>query len=251
LDALDVRVGQEASFGRPQLPSLSFDAVYGAGMVPRGVAFVGGAASEYAFDPIITRVITDHVYDASEPDFAVAQWFPTRPVNVNRLGSRLGRGGNKGQLVLYPAQYQAGAEGEGVLRAFERIRLRIYYDDGSGGSDWQSPVIRRVELVAQEEQVQILLNVIDPAQVVGKPSGVQDVLLSLSLDGVAWSHIMPSRSGDVWSATVALPPGTTASNLSFVAQAVDGVGNVAFSSNKGDSYHGEKIKVYLPLLLVQ
>ena len=98
-------------------------------------------------------------------------------------------------------------------------------------------------------QAQILLTVIDPDPGVGEPSGVQDVFLSYSADGVQWSDAGTSRDGDVWSATIPLPSGKTAANLSFVAQAVDGAGNVAYSSNKGQSYQGEEIKVYLPLLL--
>jgi hypothetical protein len=75
------------------------------------------------------------------------------------------------------------------------------------------------------------------------------VSLSYSADGVQWSSAETARSGDVWSAIVPLPPGMTAVNLSFVAQAVDGAGNVAYSSNKGEAYQGEPLMVYLPLLL--
>jgi hypothetical protein len=249
LDALDVDVRQEISFGRPQLSSLSFDVVYDAAMIPRGVTLLSGEMAEHDFDPIITRIITDHVYDATEPGYGFEQWFPTQPVNINRLGSRFGDGGNKGQLVLYPLQFKSDGSGAGVLRVYEQLRLSIFYDDGSGGSDWQAPVIRRVEVVSGVGQAQIFLTVIDPDWGIGKPSGVQDVFLSYSTDGVQWSDAETARNGDVWSATILLPPGRTAANLGFVAQAVDGAGNVAHSSNKGEVYQGEGIKVYLPLLL--
>jgi len=249
LEAQAVDVRQEISFGRPQLSSLSFDVVYDESMIPRGVALLGGESSERAFDPIVTRVITDHVYDATEPGYAFEQWFPTRPVHVNRMGSRFGAGGNKGRLVLYPLQFKADGAGAGVVRMYELLRLRVFYDDGSGGNDWQAPVIRRVEVVPGDGQAQILLTVIDPDWGVGKASGVQEVSLSYSTDGVQWNDVETARDGDVWSVTVPLPAGMTATNLSFVAQAVDGAGNVAYSSNKGEAYQGEPLQVYLPLLL--
>ena len=135
------------------------------------------------------------------------------------------------------------------MRVYEQLRLRVFYDDGSGGSDWQAPVIRRVEVVPGVDQARIYLRVIDPDWGIGEPSGVQDVFLSYSTDGVQWSDAETTRNGDVWSATIPLPPGRTTSNLSFVAQAVDGAGNVAYSSNKGEAYQGEGIKIYLPLVL--
>jgi len=73
--------------------------------------------------------------------------------------------------------------------------------------------------------------------------------LSFSTDGMEWTSIAPSRVGDVWSVTLPLMSGRLPENLSFVVQAVDGAGNVAYSSNKGASYSSARGMVYLPLVI--
>jgi hypothetical protein len=40
-----------------------------------------------------------------------------------------------------------------------------------------------------------------------------------------------------------------ANSLSFVVQAVDGAGNVAYSANKGQVYGVDESLIYLPLVL--
>ena len=246
----DVTERQEISFGRPQLPTLSFDAVYTDTRIPRGVVILGGTASDYPFDPIVTRVVTDYVYDASEPAYAFEQWFPSQPVKINRLGSYVGDGDkNEGMLVLYPAQFMAVEQGVGVLRAFDQLHLRIYYEQ-PGDSDVMAPVIQRVEAIPGPSQVEIVLEVIDPDPGVGTVSGVDQVWLTWSLDNVNWSDLLvPHTGGDTWSTTVPLPDGATGAQLTFVVQAVDEAGNVAYSANKGKSYSGAESTLYLPLIL--
>ncbi|MGD9099821.1 MAG: hypothetical protein PVF45_05020, partial [Anaerolineae bacterium] len=243
----DVAVEQQISFGRPQLPSLRMDVAQGMGtQSPRGVIILGGQAGDHTFDPIITRVVTDHVYDTTEPGYDFEQWFPSPPVQINRLGGRFGDGANEGQLGLYPAQFRATGDGLGLLRAFEEIKLRVYYDPGT--TDWQAPVLRRVEADPTLNTVDIRIEATDAG------SGVQEIRLLYSLDGSVWDvHTLTtpdsgSAHDGVWSWSVPLS-GALPGDLSFVVQAIDHAGNVAYSSNKGESYRGADSTLYLPLLL--
>lgn len=249
-DTEKIETRSHISFGRPQLPILSFDAVYADAQVPRGVAILGGRSTDLTFDPIVTRIITDHVYDLTEPVYQFERWFPTQPVKIIRVGSHLRGGENVGQLALFPAQFRAGDAGTGTLRAFEQIRLRIYYQDTRDAGDKQAPVIRRVKTVAGADGVDITLNVIDPDPGINPPSGVGDVWLTYSTDGVIWKSDVPltQSTGDSWSATIDLPPGGHAGNLAFVVQAVDRTGNVAYSSNKGEWYRGADTNIFVPLV---
>jgi len=250
----DITVRQEVSFGRPQLPSLSFDAVFASNLEPRGVVILGGTTTDYPFDPIITHVLTDHLYpEFSEPDYEYDQWFPTQPIKVNRLGSHVGDGGNEGQLVFYPAQFRSTGPDVGTLRVFDQVELRIYYEDVNdpvSTGDWQAPVIRRVEALPGADQVDITVEVVDPDAGAGTPTGVSDVLLFYSTDGVTWQTDVPLMpgAGDTWRASIVLPAGVQPGSLSFVIQAVDGAGNVAYSANKGESYHGADT-LFLPVVL--
>jgi len=250
LTEADVVTRQEIIFGRPQLPSLRFDVVYSETQLPRGIVVLGGQMREYAFDPIVTRIITDRVYIEDEPVYAFEQWFPTQPIKINRVGSYVGEEAqNKGQLVFYPAQYRGSSAG-GVLRVYDQVRLRVYYGDEMDIEDWQAPVIRRVRAVPGASSVQVSLQVSDPDSGVGTPSGVEDVWLTFSLDGEMWSSVPATRqSGDTWHVSLDLPGGGGASRLSFVVQAIDGAGNVAYSANKGGVYRGAESAVYLPLVL--
>jgi hypothetical protein len=245
----DVTSRQEISFGRPQLPSLSFDAVYASNQVPRGVVVLEGTMADYPFNPTITRIVTEQLYDPTEPGYSFDQWFPTQPVKVNRLGSSVGTEENEAQLVLYPAQVKATSPDEGTLRIYESLKLRIFYEDVNSVGDWQAPVIHLVEVVPGEGQVDITMEVTDPDPGVGTPSGVSEVLLAYSTDGVSWVGASPSQAGDVWTITLSLPAGSTPNSLSFVVQAVDGAGNVAYSSNKGEDYSGAGGTVFFPLVV--
>ena len=100
------------------------------------------------------------------------------------------------------------------------------------------------------DRVVITLEVIDPDPGVGSPSGVADVWLTYNTGGSAWTSVKATSSGDdTWRATITLPAGSSASNLSFVVQAVDGAGNVAYSANKGESYSGSEGTIHLPIVL--
>jgi hypothetical protein len=161
----------------------------------------------------------------------------------------LGEGGNKGQVVLYPAQYQARGLGAGVLRAFDEFRLRIYYDD-TGVSDWRAPVIRRVDTVPGVNQVQLTVEVVDPDPGAGEVTGVAEVVLAYSSDGVSWKSDVGLKKGanNIWTGIIGLPVGVLPGDLVFIVQAVDGAGNVAYSANKGELYSGAESVVYLPFV---
>jgi len=248
LTAADVSVGQAINSDRPQLPSISLDAVYGETRVPRGVAVLSGEASEYPFDPIITRVITDQVNDSTEPEYKLVGWFPTQPIKVNRLGSHIGGVGNEGRLVLYPAQFQGVSADGGTLRAFEELRLVVYYEDSAVTDDWQPPAIRRVETELGTDQVQVVAEVSDPDPGVGQPSGVAEVLLFYTANGASWTSAGGASVGESWRFGINVPAGSSAGQLRFVVQAVDGAGNVAWCSNKGRLYGGAESRLYLPLV---
>jgi hypothetical protein len=193
-------------------------------------------------------VITDQENDSTEPEYEVASWFPPQPIKVNRLGSHIGGGGNEGRLVLYPAQFQGASADGGTLRAFEELQLVIYYEDSAVTDDWQPPVIRRVEIAPATDQVQVVAEVSDPDPGVGQPSGVAEVLLFYTANGVSWTSARGTRVGETWRFGIDVPAGSTAGQMRFVVQAVDGAGNVAWCSSKGRLYGGAESRLYLPLV---
>jgi hypothetical protein len=248
LTVADVSTGQEINAGRPQLPGVSLDVVYAETRVPRGVVALSGKATTFSIDPIVSRVVTDDAQGLTEPQYGSQGWFPSRPINVNRLGSYLGDGGNEGRLVLYPAQFQGASEAGGTLRAFEELRLEIYYEDSGMVDDWQPPLIRRVETTPGADRVEVLVEVEDPDPGVGQPSGVTQASLFYTMDGATWSRIRGTGSGDLWQFSLDLPAGSSLDALRFAVQVVDGAGNVAYSDNKGRLYGSVDSRLYLPLV---
>jgi hypothetical protein len=152
-------------------------------------------------------------------------------------------------LVLFPAIFEAQSPDSGVLRAFETIQLRIYYEDLAGGEDWRAPVIHRVEMAQDRDRVRVAVRASDPESGAGQPSGVTGVLVTYSTDDVHWDSdvILTQDAGALWTGEIDLPPGSDAGSLQLVVQAVDGAGNVAYSSNKGRLYRGVRA-TFLPLL---
>jgi hypothetical protein len=251
LGANDVTLRQESSFGRPQLPSLSFSAVYSQTWVPRGVVILGATqTADYLLDPIVTRVITDQVSDRTEPDYEFQRWFPTQLATVNRLGSHIADETNSGPLVLYPAQFETTNAGAGALRVLEQLRLRIYYQDSTIADDTQPPVIRWVDTNVSLDQVEVTLDVTDPNQGTGQHSGVMEVVVLYSMGDGLWKTDVPAvQSPDgKWHLAFGLPPGRHGFDLSFIVQAVDGAGNVVVSSNKGEAFSARTGALFLPLL---
>jgi hypothetical protein len=249
LTVADISSEQQIGFGRPQLPLLRFDAVFDRRQAPRGAVIIGGTMAEYPFNPTITRVVTERVYDPTEPAYSFEQWFPTQPVKVNRLGSHIGTEGNQGQLVLYPAQVWADSPDSGVLRVFRKLELRILYEDITNTGDWQAPVIQQVTVLPGENQARVTAQVIDPFAGVGKPSGIGEVRLAYTTDGKNWNSILMANGRGTFAANINLPPGTHPGQLSFVVQASDNAGNVAYSSNKGEGYGGAEGLIYMPMVL--
>jgi len=85
-------------------------------------------------------------------------------------------------------------------------------------------------------------------------SGIREIHLLYSLNGIDWNvrTLWVLSSGDVydgiWSGFIPLD-GSTPESLSFIVQAVDQAGNVAYAANKGQSYSGAESVTYLPLVI--
>ena len=155
----------------------------------------------------------------------------------------MGEEGNEGQVVFYPAQFKATGPGTGQLRVFDQVTLRIYYDDGNIPSDFRAPVFGLVTSAPTADSIHIEVHVTDDV-------GVIEVTLLYTWDGVTWTSLSLPRIGtDLYGTDLAVPPGSNPSALSYIVQAVDGVGNVAFSANKGETFSGVDESIFLPLVL--
>jgi hypothetical protein len=218
----------QASPGRPVQPLTSEPLLEFNGMEPHDALFLAGSGRrEVDFDPLVSRPVTDTAL--TEPEYDYDGWYPLKPFTVNRLG-------DLARLVVVPAQYY-GNEANGIERLFEQMVFEVYYAE-EGQDDFATPAIWGVEAEASEGALVFRVLVQDD-------SGVERVVVSYSKNGKQWqSFDLSYQTSGYWEGTLS----GWGSALYYFVQAVDKVGNVGMSVNKGLFFKTEEL-VYLPLLL--
>ncbi len=199
------------------------------GQTPHGVVLLNGTAASEAFNPYISRPVTDTA--EPEPLFESPAWFPPNPWAINRLG-------DLPQLALVPAQFK-GNQASGVLRRFTDLKLQVYYTD-TAVTDFAPPVVWEVDGKAFMGQADFWVTAQDT-------SGIQQVLMLYTQDGIHWTSVdlqyAPGQSR--WEKHLS---GLTGQFL-FYIQVVDGAGNVTVTSNKGLFFEPEQHRIYLPIVM--
>jgi hypothetical protein len=81
-------------------------------------------------------------------------------------------------------------------------------------------------------------------------SGVERVVVTYSKDGENWESLdlTYDSEGGYWEGQLT-DPVLSGGEVSYFVQAVDGVGNVSMSANKGLFFEPEEHSLYLPLIM--
>ncbi|MBV7328669.1 hypothetical protein KFU94_10495 [Chloroflexi bacterium TSY] len=204
--------------------------------VLRGVGFRGGQYADN-FDVIpLTGAATTELRATHTP-FISTVFFPLVPWEINYFDVLANRGTmttGDTRLAVIPTQYRSTDVDsiDGTMRTFSNMSFRFYYSANTQSYTNTTvgivnvpalaspPVIDTVS--AQEQGSDVLIDV----EVTGDPSaGIQEV----------WVTWTTCDATNICSGLLSLS-GTPAENIRFMAQAVNGVGLVSLSLNKGEYY---------------
>ncbi|MGA7760020.1 MAG: hypothetical protein WCA57_19425, partial [Ilumatobacteraceae bacterium] len=224
--------------GRPVQPKAVADIsvvdASGTGLaeVARG-AIVLDQVSEYVVnpDPVIATPVFDEALSQQEP-VLTSGVFPARPT---RITTSTGPGGERQQLVLATGQYDVET---GVQRLDDDIDVVVYYapTQGSGASnDFTPPTVTNVTSSISGGSLSVSLNA-------GTTTDVVDRVYVLVAESpgsgapVDWRGLDLARTPGTnrWTGSLALTPGTT--DVEFIVQAKDAVGNVGYATNKATNF---------------
>jgi hypothetical protein len=195
------------------------------GQTPHGAILISATSGRESIDPLIARPVTDTAL--SEPPFDADVWVPSGMWAVNRRG-------DEARLVVVPAQF-LGNQDSGTLRRFTSLQFEVYYapDDET---DFTQPTVWQVGndgatfwAIAEDE------------------SEIQRVVMVYTEDGSQWQSVDLGYVSlqDRWEAQV----DNLSGQVLYLIQAVDGVGNVTITSNKGAYFEPSGGEVYLPLMV--
>jgi hypothetical protein len=249
---------QANAAGMPTMPSLSIPVTYTDqyGMQRlQDVNMVDATSSEQAFDPLVTRMITDEDYLDSEPSFQFPeQWLPDQPFassvfeseNLEPLGPINRR---YLQLLLTPQQFK-GTEDGGVLRTYDTMTLRITYlsensDDGLL-NDIYEPVIWDTNRAGHQVTATIIEHDADG------PGTVKEAWLMVKVGPTNWDKVTLTLQRDttdlaIWRAQGTLPASTSLP-LQAMLFAEDLSGNIGVETFNGKLTLGADKFVYMPTI---
>ena len=212
---------------RPTLPQTSQN-IHQSGYLAHGALLLGGSFSDIANDPLITHVITDETYAATEPLFDSAAWFPVFPAAINRL-FRLNAEPLE-RLVVAPAQYLSVTPITGTLRLYTALDFEIYHAP-TDVTDFAPPAIWQVQLTHNASRQPVFRASLEDAA-----SPIQRVV-------VLYRRLSPLPAQTTWSkaellynpaAALAEGPALVQPGLyEYFAQAVDAAGNVGLAYDHG------------------
>jgi PKD repeat protein len=193
----------------------------------RGVLIKGGTyTDEPGFDPVISLPSQDWLLDDQEPAVCLDAFWPAAPVVVNGLDP----GGGPQTLVVTPGQFRctsgAAPAVTGVQRTYSSLTLEVLR---SNAADNEPPEVDEVDFSAGAG------GSLDVTVKAGDPSGIAKiVLLRYSGGGITSteSNFEPPfpASGPF---TINVPNAQPADTIA--GQIVDGAGNVAHLTGKGNN----------------
>ncbi|HVN53896.1 MAG TPA: choice-of-anchor Q domain-containing protein [Anaerolineaceae bacterium] len=220
------------------------------GQVLRGVAFRGGTYSDQTHVvPLTTSPTTET--STAHLSYNTPVFYPTQVwmLNFNDAVS-----GGDTRLVAIPAQFQSSAPGaiDGALRSFSQFNLQLFYLPASW-ADPASPAAVKAAAVSPAPTIQGASVVLDGADlkfsvnaVTDGSAGVQAVWVLYT--GKAGSgaygtwqpldltHVTHDPDPTLWTGTLPLPDNTTAQDILFMVEAVNGAGLTTLATNLGAYY---------------
>jgi hypothetical protein len=232
------------SGGRPIQPRTSRD-VNVPNTIAHGALLVGGTFSDGPVDPLISRVVTEHVYVDTEPSFPVRHWYPVQLGTVNRFLAIDGQ--SRERLVVVPGQFRATASAVptatvGTQRLYSELAFEIYHAPFTA-TDFIAPSIWAVEAISSPIALGFQVQVDDDRGDIQRV-----VVLYRELDQDSWSKAElrydPARGWATGSVARARGP------IEYFVQAVDPTGNVALALDHGNPFRRMRVipPLYLPLI---
>lgn len=229
--------GAQPMLYRPLQPRVSVDVgLAGSDALAHGALFLGGSYHDIShFDPAITMPVSDTT--RYEPQWIYTGWQPGALERLNQFHTP---DGIKERLVLILGQFlhtgTVDDHVEGIERLYDEADYAVYY---STSDDVTPPTVqsvlasREADTVLQSaagaalQQTSVLRFVVN----VGDASGVERVVVVYTDGSGTWESVELAYDAalDAWTGEVLGLSG----EIVFMAQAVDGAGNVAISRSKG------------------
>jgi hypothetical protein len=216
------------------------------GTVLRGLGFRGASYVDTPNVLPLTGAPATEIRGVHAP-FLSDVFYPIRPWSVNYFNALAG---GPTRLVAMPAQYRSSAPGSttGILRQLTSTDFRLFYSSNVTSYAGNFPALAAAPAISGISAAQIGGSGSDSivrfrANVTGDPSaGIQEVWVTYTavtgpLYG-SWQSLNLTRDATdstLWEGTLTFP-GTAASDLRFLIQAVNGVGLVSLSTNTGAYY---------------
>jgi len=221
-----------AGDNRPVQPRSVFSAA-SPGTTAHGVLVTGGTFTDTpGFQPVVESAVTDQVYlpQQAEPLYGGDQLYPDMPASLNLPGQ---------SVVMVPAQFvttSAATQTVGTERAYSGLNVQVYSAPASS-TDFSAPVFgtQQPSIDPRAHTITFAWQVSDDSLVVRRV-----LVLYARLNGGAttWSSVDLSYdpASGLFVGGGPLPDG--AGPIEYVAQAVDGSGNVAHTGDFQVTYAG-------------
>ena len=235
--------GTQVAGGRPIQPHTSYD-ISMDDHIAHGVLMVGGSFTDIdGFNPMVSQIITDEQYIASEPGFALDYFYPVLPGTINRFLSIEGE--TRERLVVIPGQFAAdGGSGEtvGTQRLYDSLDFEVYHAPFAH-EDFTAPSFWEVGSWRYGQELHFEVTVTDD---VGDIERV--IVLYRELPGTEWQLVELTYDPET---AVAAGSVVVAGEVEYFAQAVDSGGNVALALDHANVYHAgeaEPFVLYMPVM---
>jgi hypothetical protein len=243
---LEGRDGVTIQPGAPALPK-QIENVTVDGQVLRGVGFRSG---DYTDKTGVLPVTGAPAIEGTTPNstFDSSAFFPQRLVTPNYFGA-LGQSGRT-SLILNPAQYR-NDDGSppgttNTQRAYSRLGLQLFYSPSAAQSFGQNqPSLAAPPSIGSVQGTVDGGVVTFSVRAAGDPSaGVQQVWVTWTggpdnSGHGTWASVDLTQNlndSTLWTGTLNLPTGTSASDVRFLVQAANGVGAIGLDTAEGDGY---------------
>jgi len=247
---LSARDGQVTRPGEPVLPLIVTNATV-PNTVLRGVVFRSGVYADTQGVLPLTGAPATEIRGVSV-SFQSQVFYPIQTWSVNYFDGLCNPAGGNTRLMLFPAQYQTSAPGSevGTRRSFSDMAFRLYYSantqtyTGANGVP-STPCLANPPSISGVASTIAGNQVTFQTHVVGNPAaGIQEVWATYTAISGAWYGQWQSISlaqqvadSTLWTGSVTLPnDGTSAQDVRFFVQAVNGVGLATMDTQHGAFY---------------
>ena len=237
--------GDTTSPGAPALPLDTADATVN-GLTLRGVGFRGGTYNDVTgITPLTGAPATD--LNGVHYTFGSNVFYPSRLATVNYLGG-LADGSSSTQLVVTPAQYRSDAPGSATdtQRSYSSVGLRLFYSGNTTTYGSNTPALAAPPAISRVDASVDAGTVTFQAHVVGDPvAGIQEVWVTYTGVDVPsgasgeWESIdltQDTSDPTLWIGSLDGLSSGQIQDMSFIVQAVNGVGLVSLDDNQGAYY---------------